>query len=813
MSPPGPRPPLVPHRFYLRLLERADALGLASLALLLAFLFRDALVGDGVFYRRDVNLVWHPQVEGFVRAVLGGAWPVWDPAPAFGQPLLADPSAQVLYPPTWLNLLMRPWTYYTVFLVAHCLFSAWGAYRLSRHWEVSRTGSLLAASLWVTCGPFLSLLDLWHHFAGAAWVPWVLLKADEALLKATVRSALVCGLVIALQILAGSADMCVMTLLVAAGGAAVFSVRWRRTEAPANLKIIGTGALALATALAISAGLWMSALDVVSRSARSSLPSEIRTYWSVHPLGLLELVIPGLWSAAPLTPALRGLLFESREPFLGSLYVGIPALALIGGALLLGTTRRSRFLAACLLIVVVFALGRHLPLYALAVTLFPPLRILRYPVKAMVMAGFLTSLLAGMGFDDWGSAPARPRRRWWWTAALASLALPVVASLALAVAPDRALSTLLGSAGKGLGEERGLPRLQLRLGVSALLSSMVGVLAFLRSRSFDTRRLAGALAFVALADRVAFYRNPSPLAPRALYAHRPAVLDQLQGATRVYVYDYTQRDKNMEHLEGALGPELVRRPDGWQPEEASALASQMALSPATAGRWGLRTGFEIDYRGLHSGPLAQMSALLRAFEGSPVHQRLLRMASVSHAVTLHEQGFEGFPSSTVPGLFRQPIRVFQIPEALPRTFVVSGARIADAYAALETLVSPEFDPAREVILPTGLPAPPDVQPPGRSTIRAEKADRVRLEVDLERPGYVVLTDGFDPGWLVTLDGAPVAALRANLVFRAVAVPAGRHVVEWIYRPWAMQLGLTISGAALLLTLAVLGPRSQRSRPS
>lgn len=803
MSLPEP-PPLGRRSFRLLHLEREDTPALGGLALLLAFLFRDALLGRGVFFRRDVHLVWIPQVEGFVRAVLGGAWPVWDPAPAFGQPLLADPSAQVLYPPTWLNLLMRPWIYYTLFLVAHCLFSAWGAYRLSRHWQVSRTGAFVAASLWVTCGPFVSLFDLWHHFAGAAWIPWVLLEADKALHRRTVRSAVVCGLVIALQILAGSADMCAMTLLVATGGALVFHLRWRRAESSANLRIMGTGALALGTALAVSAGLWMTALDVVSRSARSNLPAAIRTYWSLHPLGLLELVIPGLWSVVPLSPSLRELLFESREPFLGSLYLGIPVLGLAGGALLSRGTKQARFLAACLLIAVLFALGRHLPSYDLAVALFPPLRILRYPIKAMVLAGFLTSLLAGMGFDAWGRA--RNLGRGWWAALLSMLALVTLVGLALQVSADRVMSGLLGSAGSGVVAERGLPILRFRLGMSTFFACLVGVLALLRSRSFNARPIAAVLATVALADRVALFRDPSPLAPKLLYTHRPAVLDQLKDATRVYVYDYTQRDKSTEHLEGALGPELARAPEGWRPEEASALANQMALSPATAGRWGLRTGYEIDYRGLHSSPLAQMSALLRTFEGSPVHLRLLRMASVSHAVALHEGGFEGLSSSTLPGLFRQPIRVFRIPNGAPRTFVASGTRVADGFAALETLVSPEFDPAREVILPVGSPTPGNEQPLGRSTIREERADWVRLEAELERPGYVVLTDGFDPGWQASLDGRPIPTLRANLVFRAVAVPEGRHVVEWIYRPWAMRLGLTISGAASLLALALLASR-------
>src|SRR5262249_61427527 len=85
----------------------------SALLILVAWLFREALFAGGVFYVRDIHLVWVPQAEAFARAIAAGSWPVWDDGLGFGQPLLADPSAQALYPPTWLGLAFRPWTCYT----------------------------------------------------------------------------------------------------------------------------------------------------------------------------------------------------------------------------------------------------------------------------------------------------------------------------------------------------------------------------------------------------------------------------------------------------------------------------------------------------------------------------------------------------------------------------------------------------------------------------------------------------------------------------------------------------------------------------
>ena len=60
-----------------------------------------------------------------------------------------------------------------------------------------------------------------------------------------------------------------------------------------------------------------------------------------------------------------------------------------------------------------------------------------------------------------------------------------------------------------------------------------------------------------------------------------------------------------------------------------------------------------------------------------------------------------------------------------------------------------------------------------------------------------------PGWVATVDGAEQPIERANLLFRAVRVPAGDHVVEFRYEPWSVRLGAIVSGASIVATMALL----------
>jgi uncharacterized membrane protein YfhO len=67
---------------------------------------------------------------------------------------------------------------------------------------------------------------------------------------------------------------------------------------------------------------------------------------------------------------------------------------------------------------------------------------------------------------------------------------------------------------------------------------------------------------------------------------------------------------------------------------------------------------------------------------------------------------------------------------------------------------------------------------------------------------VVLADTFTPDWTATVDGRSAPVWRANVAFRAVPVPAGRHEVVMRYRPpsalWGMALTAAGIAAAALL---------------
>jgi hypothetical protein len=790
-------------RLTLPKLARDQAWALFAFVLIGGFFFRSAILEGRVLYRRDISTVWLPQVESLVRCIAAGSWPFWDPYAGFGRPLLADPRAEVLYPPTWLNLILPPWTYYVLFVTLHLAFSAAGIFGLARRWGASSFAAAGAGAVWIASGPVLSLASMWHHLAGAAWIPWIFLAADGALGTGTLRRALFAGAMLAAQVFAGSPDLTALTLLALAGYCAAVS----RAHGVRGLR---TAALALVIGLGLSAMQWLPTLRYTLDSSRPGLSYEARTLWSLHPAMLVEVLLPVRFSELPLLPDVRHRLFDSKEPWLHSIYLGSPALALAAAGLCSGR-RHAVFLAVLGSSAVLFSFGRHSHFYDALTQLLPPLQMLRFPVKALTLGAFAWSLLAGSGVDALRAGLGRAARAAAFAALGVSLLLLLAGALlftfgarewgpALLEASQAAPETTLASAGS-------------RLALAALSTALtLALFAASSAKPALARWAAPALLALAVLHPLAVHDGIHWTAPRELMTRRPAVLSAIQGtrAPRLYVYDYgsVSATRLLAHPELLRAYRVARAPAAWSTAEAVMLGAQLYLMPPTSARWGIPGSYDRDVLGFEPPSLARLNALLRESEDTDTHLRLLRMASVTHVLALVPAAWwkELVPAAELVEVFEQPVRVFRVPDPLPRAYAVAGARIADEAAALAALSNVSFDPEREVILGEGRPRPAGA-PPGRAHVAMLRPDRVRIDAELTSDGYVVLTDAYDRGWRATLDGRSVRVLRANVAFRAVAVPAGRHMIEYVYQPPWLLAGLSLS----LGTLVLGGVAALRSR--
>ncbi|MCG6922520.1 MAG: YfhO family protein [Acidobacteria bacterium] len=770
--------------------------------LLAALLLPRAVFLGEVLFDRDLHMDWYPRAIVFAQTIRGGFLPLWDLTIGFGQPLLADPGAQVLYPTTWLNLVLAPWTVYTVFALLHLTFTAVGFTLLARAIGLRRGAAIAAGAAWMLSGPTTSLVNLWHHLAGAAWMPWVVLAAHRLARRPSLARVLVFGLCLGLQVLAGSGDMVLLTAGVTGAWLLAVSPPARRAR-----RAVLPLALGVLLAAALSAGQWLPTMELASSGMRAALPEEWRVEWSVPPAGLARLVVPlDASGRVAYTGAARVALFDSqRPPFFGSLYVGVVAVALGCAALARGRRRRlALVLAAVAILAVLVSMGRHTPVYALMVQLIPGAGLFRFPTKVTVATAFAVAMLAGIGLQ---SLRVRPRGR----AVAASVA--VVGAVALAATATLFGPGLRSAIGWGFLLDRSgvegdaLPSL-VRLLDHAVLAGLAAVALLKASRTAAWPRVLAATCLVA--DLLLAHHDLHSTAPSALLTVPPPVLSAIDRTNhaRAYIYEYEILGGTSERLLGRRNAYSVAQPPpGIDPRPLAAFAMRVYPVPPCGGYWGVEGSYDLDIRGLQPLHFHELNLRLREVEGTPAHRRLLRLGAVRTVVALHTRGFEDLVAGpTFTGLFGEPIHTFRVPDALPRVYAVGRARAVGEEAAVSAMIDPAFEPSREIVLSgPGAAAAAAAHPTPRARIRVEElfADREGLEVDLDGPGFVVSVDAWAPGWRASVDGRRAEVLRANSLFRAVAVPAGRHVVKMAYRPWSALVGLSISAAALLL-LATLG---------
>jgi uncharacterized membrane protein YfhO len=102
-------------------------------------------------------------------------------------------------------------------------------------------------------------------------------------------------------------------------------------------------------------------------------------------------------------------------------------------------------------------------------------------------------------------------------------------------------------------------------------------------------------------------------------------------------------------------------------------------------------------------------------------------------------------------------------------------------------------------------------------VRRYEPNRVVIEVEEGPAGWLVLTDVWYPGWTCQVDDRPVTVGRADYLFRAVAVPEGRHEVVFTFGPDSYRLGrrislIALSGTCVVLAVLRLTASRKRQRP-
>jgi len=763
-----------------RQVDRLATVGLVAAALVfyypLVFLGRAIVDYDAFVY-------FYPQRTYLARSLLQGQIPLWNPDLFLGAPFLANPQTAVLYPPSWLFLFGPAHAVYGLQLVLHAFLAAWFTYLLARRAFDVRAPAAVVGGLAYAFGGFaVGQLGHLNQISAAAWLPAVLLAYHGFVTTLRPHWLGLGAIALGLQLFAGHPQETYMTLIVL-GIFGIVMAPWQR---PRHLALtVGGGLLMCALGGALAAAQLLPTLELAPLSIRGEGVSWKDAVAGSLPLYLaVRALFPPFWISVPNTE------------YLG--YTGVTAMVLGLLALAVGRVRAVVFGVTICFIGLLLALGENTGPYEFLFDIVPGLDTFRVPARWLLVWQFGVAVLAAVG-ADWIARGARLQAGWLVpTARLAVVVVLVIIAIRWQTDEGEAFVQrrtpgawiVIAVATLAVGA---LPRLRRPMLAAGLLVALAGGELWAAADASPARQ-APPPAFRAGESVDWLLANGAP-GERVLSLARPEYVPASEPALRAML--------------GPLPEHLV----------FSVIVAQKwrdTLTPNVPMQFGLSTADGYDGGVLPLLRWVRLSTLvvpepradgvlLSRMEQLP-DARVVDLLGVRYLITNRETPGRADLQTVDFG----DLRLHARPEPVPRSLVVFDASAADDQTALALMARADFDPNREVVLT-------DAATPKRSTRAGEpvvplvqQPHRFVARIALPEPGYLVQREAWYPGWRARVDGVETPVQRANVLFRAVQVPAGEHEVEVYFQSDSFLQGLAVSLGAIVLIGGLLVWQPRRS---
>ena len=775
--------------------------GLATL-----WLFREFVFSGAMLYGSDTLSLGYMAREFYANAVTEhGVFPRWNPLLLGGTPFLESlAGGDALYPTSLLLFVMEPYRALGWKLVLHVFVAGLFMYGWVRALGRSRGAALLAGVAY-SVAPFLVTLVRPGHDGKlfvTALTPLLFWAMEWTFTRRGVLPYVGVAAVVALVILTTHFQLAYF-LFGAAGLYYAFRVvsAWRgwgdategagvddRALVPHGRAAAGRYGLFLAASVlgAAAAGIQLvPAFDYVTehsrRTATTTRASEAENVaysssWSLHPEEIAGLVVPEFpgsdaggdaeWTQG--TYWGRNVVRDNHQ------YAGIAVLllAMVG---FLGTPRKALrwFLAGMGALALLYALGRHTPVWRIFYEVVPGIGLFRAPDMVAFLFGFSAVSLSAFGVDRLRASARHPGE---------GLDGPTKALLGAAAA--LLFGTLLAASGTLFDVWTSLlyPTID-----PSNVQALQAVEPFVVRGFFLATLVAAVLAGLAFAARRGLLKGGGVVTVLVVLA---LVDGGRVSAPYVQTFDF-QRWAAPDPIVDFLRERQAADPPF---RVASAEQGFQSVRPAMFGLE-MATGHHPNDLGRYRELIGMRGSGQPELLFQPAVQRLLNLRYLIVPGEL-QGGPEPVLQTQSGGRVYESL--YELP-ALPRARLVADATVVPDERAVETILSPGLDPARTAVLARD----PGVELPGGeatgSVAWLERGlNRQRLRVSSETPALLVVADNWFPSWRATVSGEEAPVLRAYHTLRAVPVPAGEHEVEIFYDSPLLAGSLALSVAAILL---------------
>lgn len=719
---------------------------IAVLAAAVVLLFHKVLLRDAFFWE-DFLYFCYPVRSLAAATFASGALPLWNPYSFVGMPLLADVQTTVLYIP---SLLLTPFAagghfdayWLECMIIAHYILAGSGMALLATSYGMKRFPALVAGLVFSLSGFMLVHAIHQQIVTMVAWFPLIIWMFRRALSSPGWFWAFATAPVLGHMVFAGHPQMSLygfFLLFIVFVFELLTSFRGKALVSRGAFEVILKAGLIAALAFAFTAIQVLPTMELAGLSKRAQMTFEQSSVGSLAWDQLATLFIPKVFGSA----GAHGYSYFRTEPYWHywetCTYIGVLPLLLAAFALRsVKTNTHVAFYAGLAAFALLYSLGNHFVLHAVFYNVVPGFSMFRNPGRMVVLFAFALAMLAGFG----AQALLIERR-------LSRVRLRHVAGPAAIVGIGVLvwIATVLGMFDLSRNPDAATMIRKDALVALVMLGVATAVFGALYLRGAGT----GVQWFVVGAIVLDLYvfgaeQNTAPVNPAEYFKRSSTLVSFFKHDGEHELFRVNTRVAEgmvMDRNQGMV--DRLYTTEGYNP-----LTLQRLFIPA---------------------PTDQMLDLFNVKYRTVVDQA---RGSLSMAVN---------------------------PTYLPRAFVVFAVhQVAKETEATAFIQSPAFMHRRMAVVESDHApalAPDTTGAAGTARMLAYGPNAMTMEVEANRPAYLVVSEIFYPGWNAYIDGRQTEVFRTDYSLRGLAVPAGIHTVEMKFEPAPLYRGAAISFVALL----------------
>jgi hypothetical protein len=719
---------------------------------------------------------FYPQFAFLARSFASGQSPFWTPNVFAGWPQIADPQSLVFSPLHLLVALFTPNPTPRLFdAVTFGLLYAGGAGMMlffrDRRWHAA--AAVAAALAFSLGGSAASRIQHIGQIQSLVFLPLALWMLARTLERSSWSAGAMAGLFASFIVLGRDQVALIATYTL------VGFVLWhwfdgtgRRGRFAASLKPLAAGA-AVGACVVTMPVLMTELLAQSSNRPEISFASAVQG--SLHPASLMMLAFADVFGASDFNREFWGPpsipwhdliahtgLYDSQNT--GQIYAGaLVAVAVLAFGLARGAlwAREIRFFTVAAAVTLLYALGKYTPLFYVLYEFLPGVALFRRPADATFVFCAMLAIAAGYLIHRFLERALPPLSRWQ-TGLLTAI---VVTLVVIAVVLARQVN-LLHEAIRPL------------LWGTGFLLAAAGALRLARSAARFSPVLAAAI--LALFSGADFAWNNAPNESTGLPSARYAALSRQTADETVAVL----RVK----LQAAAAPDRRDRVELIGIDYHWPNIGLVHDFDHLFGHNPLRVG---DFERATGAPDTVAAVRAKFTPLMPSYRSMLEDLFGVRFIVLGES-IEKIDPLIKPGDVSLVARtrdayVYENPRALPRVLLPTQWQKADFQTMIREGGWPDVDPRRTVLLEQEPANAPSGGTEGSARIVRYKNTDIEIEADAPSGGFVVLNDVWHPWWRASVDGKPADILKANVLFRAVVVPPGKHIVRFTFHPAAGAL--------------------------